>query len=209
MSNGFDVDVADDFEGESNFLSKPGTYHLVVEDVKVGIGPKGNAIEGATFSMAVIAGTVDSEKKKTFNHVIFFPRATHKDGGKFAGKVLSKFLLAVNQVNPADRGKKISVDPERIAGQQIVAAFVQGKENDQGKSYLEIYSAGLAVYHVDDPHVTGIPKDAAALTLIPKELRHDAKWFDQVYAKSGPVSPASKTDSAAATQQPKVDISSL
>jgi len=197
MSTEFEVEVADDFESESSFLSKPGTYHLVIEDVKVGVGPKGNAIEGATFSLSVYAGTVESEKKKTYNHVIFFPKATHKDGGKFATKVLSKFLLAANQVNPSDKGKRIAIDPEKLVAQQIVMSFVHGKPGDDGKSYLEVDNGGLAVYHIDDPHVAGIPKDTAAIGLLPKELRHDKAWFDQVYAKQKPA-PVSPTAQAAA-----------
>jgi hypothetical protein len=201
--SGFEVEVSDDFEGESSFLTKPGTYHVIIEDVKVGVGPRGNAFEGATVQLSVLAGTVESEVKKTFNHMIGFPKATDKDGGKFRTKVLSKFLLAANQVTPADKGKKIAVDPERLIGQQLVVTIDHGKKNDDGKSFLEIDNGGLAVYHVDDPNVAAFPKDQAALKVIPAGLRHDKAWFDQVYAKK----PAPVSTTTPAT--PAVDISQL
>lgn len=213
MSTGFEVEVPDDFESESNFLSQPGTYHCVIEDVKIGVGPKGNAYEGATVTLSVLDGTVPTEKKKTKAHMVGFPKATDRDGGKFRTKVLAKFLLAANQVDPSQKGKKISVDENLLVGQQVVASFEMSEKNDQGKQYLEIGNGGMNVYHVDDPHTEGIPKDKGALSLIPKELRHPKEWFDKVYAKKAPVassaSPAGQQSAASTAPVPKVDISQL
>lgn len=205
-SASFEFEVADDFEGESSFVSHPGTYHAIVEDVKVGVGPRGNAFEGSTVAVSVLAGNPADEAKKTFNHMLGFPRATDKDGGKFRTKVMSKFMLAVNQINPADRGKKATFDASKIVGQQFVMEIVHGRPNDQGKSYLEVGNGGLAVYHVDDPHVATVPKDQAALQLIPAALRHDAKWFEQVYTKAKPAAPAPVAPHAEAS---RVDLSQL
>lgn len=205
MSTGFEVEVPDSLESESNFLSQPGTYLFAIEDVKVGVGPKGNAMEGATIALVVLSGTVASEVKKTFNHMAGFPKATDKDGGKFRSKVLSRFLLAANQLNPSQKGQKIKVDENNLRGQMIVASLEMGDKKDNGKQYLEIGNGGMDVWHIDDPHVATIPKDAGALKLIPPALRHEKAWFDQVYAKPAPVS----SSSTQAAPPAAVDISQL
>ena len=113
MSTGFEFDVADDFESSNTFLEQPGTYHCIIEDVKVGVGPKGNAYEGMTIHMSVLAGANQNVTKKTFNHLIGYPKQTESDGGVFRRRVMPKFMLAANQITPADTGKKASLDPDR------------------------------------------------------------------------------------------------
>ena len=77
-----EFELTEDAVGESNFVDQPGTYHFQIMDVKESQGPKGNLIDGFTFTLSVLAGTVKSEVGKTFNLTMFKPKLTEKDGGK-------------------------------------------------------------------------------------------------------------------------------
>ena len=203
-ASSIDFDTPEDFDDGGQFLREPGTYHLAVQDVQVGTGPKGNAIDGFTVSMEVLAGTVPSEVKKSINVTFFNPKLTAKDGGTFQRKQQSKFLIAVNLLDPVNKGKRVSIDLQKAIGQQVVAAF-EIDDFQQDKKYLRLANAGMDCWHVDDPHATSIPKNEAAMKLIPKELRHDAKWFEAIYKKPTAAPTASGNGgrkATAASQQP-------
>ncbi len=192
MSNAMEFDVPDDFGDDGQFLRTPGIYHLAVQDVTVGAGPSGKAIDGFTVALEVLDGTVRSESGcteigNTINVTYFNPKLTEKDGGLFTRKKQSKFLVAVNALDPTLKGKKVSIDLEKVRGQQLIASLeVDDYNSQEGKKYLQVSGAGLDAWHVDDPRAAGIPKSPAALKLIPATLRHDAKWFEAIYAKRTP-----------------------
>ena len=185
MSTGYEyeVDVAEDFEGSSDFLNTPGKYHAVIMETKIGVGPKGKAYDGVTLSMSVLCGP---EEKKTFNHMVGFPSETDDDGGEFRRKVMSRTLVVTNLVNPTEKGKKAKVDFSKLDGQQIVVDMAFKKDRNSDKEYLNIGNSGLAIYHVDDPAVEKVPKNADALKLIPTEWRRKPEWFEQLKSKPKP-----------------------
>ena len=182
-ASSIDFDTPEEFDDGGQFLREPGTYHLAVQDVQVGTGPKGNAIDGFTVLMEVLAGTVPSEVKKSINVTFFNPKLTAKDGGTFQRKQQSKFLIAVNLLNPASKGQRVSIDLQNAIGKQVVAAFEIDDYQQGDKKYLRLANAGMDCWHIDDPHAAGIPKNEAAIKL-PGVIRHDAKWFDAIYKKT-------------------------
>jgi hypothetical protein len=184
-----DFDVPDDFGDDGQFLKEKGIYHCSVQDVMIGTGPSGKAIDGFSIQLGVLDGTVRNEQGctqvgRTISVTLFNPKLTEKDGGKFSRKKQSKLLIAVNALDPSKKGQKVQIDLNKIRDQQLVVSFeVDDYNSKDGKTYLQVANAGMDVWHVDDPHAKDIPKNLAALKLIPVGLRHDAKWFDAMYER--------------------------
>lgn len=200
--SGYEFEVSNDFESEGGFLRDKGWYHVIVENVAEGVGPKGNAFEGITLACSVMEG---EQKKKSFNHIVGFPKETDKDGGAFRRSIVSRLLLVTNVVNPAARGQKVSIDFQNMMGQQFIVEMVEEKDQHD-RPVLRVGNGGTAIFHVDDPRVSKVPKNAEALSMIPAQFRHDAKWFEAL--KPTPKKPAQQTPEQKAAQS-KVDINDM
>lgn len=181
--------------GDGNFLSKPGQYHCAIVDVKEGVGPKGKPIDGFCVTLSILAGTVAGEEGKTTNVMFFNPKLNSPNGGAFARKKQAAFAIASNLIDPAAFGKRVSVELKSAINHQLVAKFESSK-NDDGKEYIDL--AYSDIWHVDDPRCESVPKNAAALALVPKECRHDRAWFE-AWIKSAP---AAKSQAATAKAAP-------
>lgn len=206
MSTGFEyeMDVADSFESSSSFLDVEGKFHVIIEEPKVGVGPKGNAYEGVTLHMSVLEGP---EAKKTFNHCVGFPQETDKDGGVFRRSVMSRLLLVTNVIDPTQKGQKAKVDFAKLTGQQLIVEMKREKDKSD-KERLNVANGGMAVWHVDDPAVASVPKSADALKLIPANMRHDAAWFEAIKPK--PKTATGQSSSGSASSAPsRVNINEL
>lgn len=178
----FEMEMPDEFGGESNFLKEPGTYHCAVSQVLEGAGPKGGIIDGFTVGLDVLTGTVAGQEGKVINMTLFNPRLDQTDKGKaMARQKQGAFLIAANVVDPAQRGQRVQVDLQKAVGQQIVCKFAKD-EREGGGDYLQLSYADI--WHVDDPRCANVPKRADAIGMIPQHLRHDAAWFDQLRPKS-------------------------
>ena len=194
-ANSIDFDTPEDFDDGGNFVRQVGVYHFAMQSISVGSGPKGGAINGFMITAEVLGGTVASEVSHTINLVYFDPKLTDSDKKvALTKKQRAKLFIAIGLLNPNDKGKavKIELDEHKLRGRQFVARLeVDGYRSKEGQTYLEISNAELDIWHVDDPHAAGIPKNEAAIKLIPAALRHDAKWFEAIYAKKGATAPAS------------------
>jgi len=190
-----EFELTEDAVGESNFVDQPGTYHFQIMDVKESQGPKGNLIDGFTFTLSVLAGTVKSEVGKTFNLTMFKPKLTEKDGGKFSRLKQTALLVACNLVDPTALGKRVSIELRTAIGHQFVARL---ERDEQNTKYVRV--SGADTWHVDDPRAANVPKDDAALKLIPAGVRHPAEWFGALKKSAGNSGakphpqPQSKTD---------------
>lgn len=185
MSYEFDAPEQEEMSkgGEGNFLSKPGQYHLTILDVKEGVGPKGKPIDGFCVQVSVLDGTVPDQKHHTANIMFFAPKLTSKDGGAFLRRKMTAFGIATNLIDPSQLGKRVSVELKNAVNAQCVAKFELSK-GDDGKEYIDL--AYSDIWHVDDPRCESVPKDLAALSLLPKEQRHDRAWFDSWLKSSKP-----------------------
>ena len=174
-------------EGGGGFLEEAGTYHVVINEVLEGQSSKGAPIDGITVTFEVLAGTSKGQESKTKQESLFAPslkdvEKEQKNGSPcMARKKLGALLIATNLMDPAKLGQPINFEPSEMIGRQIVIKFDHQKEMDgEGKytvetKYLQISYSDI--YHVDDPAVASVPKNADALSLIPAEHRHDEAWF--------------------------------
>jgi hypothetical protein len=173
-------------ESESQFLSKRGTYHFAVIDADENPTWRSGKLkdqlkDGFEVEAAVQAGP---EKGKTHRFFLRNPNLAHKDGGRFCKVLQGMFLEAIAVVNPADRGKKVTIELARevngvkqtlIGGRQFIATL---KPSDDPK-YLEL--DGTKVWHVDDPSADPCERNQAALSpnLYPPKFRRDPKSFEK------------------------------
>jgi hypothetical protein len=159
--------TGDDWSG-SSFLDQPGTYHLAITAVDEAPAKRdGSLIDNAFFrmSVAVLAGTVPDQQDKTTDLTFFWPKPSDRDGGKFRTKQIDRCFSAAGLVTEDQKGKEVDIDLQLMVGRQVVAKL----DKSQDDKYLQLSFADI--YHVDDPAIKGIPKNAEALKLIPASQR--------------------------------------
>lgn len=185
-------------QGEGGGLREAGTYHVVVNDVREGESRNGKAIDGLTVTFEVFDGTVKGQGGKTHTESFFVP--TLQDDEKKAGMKLRKLTalaIAGNVMQPSQLGAELDIPFASMVGSQMVVKFDHQMEMDgDGKytipsKYLQVSYSDM--YHVDDPDVSGVPKSADAIGLIPKPHRHDESWF--AFKKRRAAKPVAKSRS--------------
>lgn len=97
-------------------------------------------------------------------------------------KKLAAFFIATDVLSPSDLGKPVAIDVEAAKGKQLIVEFDRQNDKDEktGKytvptKYIQISYANI--YHVDDPEVKDVPKNADAMGYRDASLKHDEKWF--------------------------------
>lgn len=170
---------------ESNFLSKPGTYHFAVMNADEnptyrGGDKKGQMMDGFEIEAAVQAGP---EAGKSHRFFVRNPNLAHKDQGVFCKALRGKWLEALALVDPSQRGKTVTIELVNASGQVMVMGrqFIATMEANKGqndKSYLDL--AGAKVWHVDDPNADKCERNQPALSpnLYPAKFRRDPKSFE-------------------------------
>lgn len=178
------------------FLSEPGTYHFCITDATESPTNKSGAlIDNAAFRVTVeaLGGTAAGQENKCCDLLFFHPKPTDKNEGAFARKKIDRFLLAVGLVGDDDKDREVDIDLAKCVGRQFVAKMEADEDNAR---FLRVAFADI--YHVDDPAVKAVPKNEAALKLIPASLRKIG---------SQPVKPAaSKSNGAAAKSADKKPV---
>lgn len=176
----FVYDAPEDFGGDGDFLTEPGTYHLLIQDVKVNETQGGKPHPGCVvFELAVLAGTVEGQEDKTLKLAFFPPKLDSKDQGAFARRKQGAMFVAAGLMRPDQKGQRVAFDPRSAIDRQIVATFEKG----QDEKYLDLRYSD--VWHVDDPRAAKYPKSAEAIRLIPTEQRHGESYFAPLFEKKG------------------------
>lgn len=195
----FSFDAPETTTGEGGGINEPGTYHVVINDVREGETSQGKPIDGLTIMVEVLAGTVNGQANKTRSEALFTPsmkdieRETQSGEPGMARKKLAALFIATNIMDPNQLGKSVSVDTAKMVGQQCVITFAHQMERDgEGKytiatKYIQISYSDI--FHVDDPAVKDVPKNPEALALIGKEHRHVGDWFGWKKKRPGQVKP--------------------
>ena len=191
---------ADDLHGGGDFLATPGTYHLLIDRMRVGLNIKDEPMDGTTVEATVLDGDVSGQAKKKINLTLWdikLDKPVEEQASTI--RCLTNFYLAANVLQPEDLGKEVDIKPEDSESHQVVIKlqYAQKKENGkwvEDKKFLRINFSD--VFHVDDPEVATIPKDQSALKVIDKKYRHDAAWFSfkEKKAAGGAAGDSSKGD---------------
>lgn len=210
-----EFDAPEDVKGEGgNFLDAPGTYHIVITDVKPGESQKGKPIDGFTFHFDVLAGTVDGCSGKSGSQSLFAPDLSKEQKSIDAAKrKLAAFFIATGVMTPDQLGKPVNIDESAANGKQLLVKFARKMEKDGEGNYtvetkfLEIHYSDI--FHVDDPEVKDIPKNADALGMIETKDRHPDTWFAFKEKKAATKSAAAESTSSTEAPAEPVDVAGL
>lgn len=174
-SGGFAYDEPEDLNA-SPWLSKSGTFHFLItaQDPAPLNKEKTSHIDGLKITIAVLAGTDGTQFQKQSEQILFRGKPTDKDGGKFANTKLHKLFVATGLKNGLNPGQKTALDTSLLVTRQFVAEI---EARDDGRGNVRHQIKGDRIYHVDDPEVANVPKNAEALNYIPAELRRSPSSF--------------------------------
>lgn len=169
-------------QGEGGTLDAPGTYHVVINEVLEGQTKKGKAIEGLTVTFEVLAGTEKGKEGKSHTESFFLPTMQDKEtSAAMKLRKITAMAVAGNVLAPEQLGTEAEIPFDSMVGSQMVVKFDHQMEMDGEGNYTVpsryIQVAYSDLFHVDDPAVKAVPKNADALGLIPKEHRHNEAWF--------------------------------
>jgi hypothetical protein len=188
----FVMETSEEIGGSASdlYLQQPGTYHCVVTDLQEGRGPKGNPINGFLVGLSVLDGTVEGQKDKQHNLLLFSPDLSKSQSSQeWSKKKQTAFVVATGLLDLSRLGQRVEIDLQQAVGRQIVLTFAENEHD--GKKNLELAYANI--YHVDDPRAAKFPKDKEALGIVPKSLRKPAEYFDGLLKKSNaPAKPQSR-----------------
>lgn len=192
------MDMPENFDSESNFLSEPGTYHVVVLHVdEQPVGKNQQLLDGFRVDFAVLDGTTPGQRDKQVELMFFRPKMTDKNNGEFAKRKQGRFALATGIIPRAEPGQRVTVDLQQAAGRQLVIEVERQTDQQTGQPTKFLQLAWANIWHVDDPAVAKIPKDATALSLLPASLRKKPSDFEKPKPAAN-----TKPDAGAGTAKP-------
>jgi len=202
-----------ELSGPSGFLEAEGRFHFHVDDLKVGLNSRDEPLDGTTVELSVLGGEVAGQEGKTVNVTLWdIDQSKSADEQKQTISRLYNFYIATNVLEPSALGSsEVEFDEKLAIGSQIVmrVGHKQKQITENGKKkwvrdpdakFLQI--AYSDIFHVDDPEVATVPKDANAISMIKAEHRHDKAWFGW---KSNKPAGASGSNGKAATAAKKSD----
>lgn len=166
-----DLDLSD-FQTEDDLAGydhpKPGTYHCAIEKVDAS---HEKYKTGIIVDFYILAGTVDKQVGKKFDHAFSDPSETHADGGKFSRKMLAKLGLSTGLIVPVQLGSKIPTPNwDDLVGRQLVVALRERKyKKKDGSEGTGVEIDGVNMFLVRDPKVEAVPKDKEALAMLGDE----------------------------------------
>ena len=178
-----EFDAPESFDQEGNRLQVDGKYHVLVLAIDENPTNKdGKLIDNAVFraSLSVLDGTTPGQKDKQMDLLFFAPKMTHKDRGEMARK---KIWFFANSIGCGEIvNGKMRLDFSLAAGRQCVAdiEISESKYTDASGAERTTHNPNIKfcnVYHVDDPRVKDVPKDAGSISLLPAELRKKPEDF--------------------------------
>lgn len=174
---------------DESYLDEPGTYHVLIKKSVEDEDSQGNCKEGAiAVKCEVLAGTSEKCAGKIFTLTLFPDGGTEKMT-EICQRAQAAYCFATNLVKPTDFGGEeldINVDAAvnsqcfvRLELQDVKGADgVWHKPGPDDKRFLRVSYDNF--FHVDDPKMSKMPRDAAAIAHIDPGCRLEAEVFEQL-----------------------------
>jgi hypothetical protein len=150
-------------------ISAEGQFHLVILSAEMNAkNHKGEDLGKMKLSGKVLNGTVESEKGKRHDFFI-----KHCPESSWEIQTRARLAAALNLLPAAAPGEEIEVAWPLAKSRQVVVT-VKASQGKGDKADMIYYNSNERIFHVDDPAVKEVPRDAIYLGLIPAE----ARWKD-------------------------------
>lgn len=205
-----EIDLPQNMETESNFLNEVGTYHVAVLNVDENPTTRDGApVDGFKVHFCAMDGTGAGQQKKEIELTFYNPKASDKNNGEFAKRKAARFAMATSILPQAQPGQRVTVNLQDALGRQLVIEVERKTDQATGQPSKFLQLAWANIWHIDDPAVSAVPKDAAALSLLPASLRRTPESFaTKETAKSQRQQPVGKQASKAnqANQPSQADV---
>lgn len=160
----------------SAHLNKAGKYHFNVVSIDEQATTKsGGLFDGWKVALSVLEGTEATKQYDLFLKNVDVTKS--ETAQKWAMNKQVAFIIAAGLATEADmQDKEIDIDLQLAVNRQIVAELEVDKTSTGDRIFLQL--AWANIFHIDDPRVVDVPKNAAALLMAPKSHRRDPKGFD-------------------------------
>lgn len=165
--------------GQGGFVDAEGTFHFNGVSFHINEKPDGKSYKGWTLLARVVGGTDETQVGKQMT--IYMGDKKPNGSETFWKDLRTRVLVACGFMKIEAMGKPVSFNPKEPGVFQFVAKVKANQDGDRtfyGMSYMDIY-------HVDDPEVAEVPKDAESLSFIDQSRRYtDPKVFERLNKKS-------------------------
>jgi len=191
---------------DEKYLDQPGTYHVLIKKSVEDEDSQGNCKEGAiAVKCEVLAGTSEDCVGRVVNLTLFPDGGTEKMTD-ICQRAQQAYCFATNLLK-ADHfgGEEIEINVEAALNNHCFMRLelqdVKGpdgtwhKPGPDEKRFLRVSYDNI--YHIDDPKMAEIPRDAAAISNIDPGCRLSAEVFQQLRG-GGAAKPSAKATSTAA-----------
>jgi len=170
------------YETGGDWITEPGTYHLVVTDAtETPVSKSGQQLDAFRVSCTAVEGTVrDANGKftqidKTIELLLWNPKLTDKNEGEFARKKQGRMLIALGLINENLKNQTAEIDLADAVGRNIIVTLEQRDGNDD-RQYLDIHFADI--WHIDDPAGAKFPRNDEVLKMAPASHRRAPGSFN-------------------------------
>lgn len=171
----FEAATDEEMAGGGAWLKEPGWYLLRVAELdEQPTSKEGKAIDGIRAGLVVASGP---QADKKFDLYVKNPNSAHKDGGRFASKIRTAFVLATGLISEEQLGKSVTIDPQQ-AVHRLVVAQIDHQKDQAGNptNFMELSYDNI--YHIDSPKAAKSGAlDQKVIGLVPKDHRRDPKSF--------------------------------
>lgn len=148
-----------------NFLNQAGRYHMVVNAVThPAYKSSGEAINNSYLGFELQVLAPESQRGKKFSLVLFRPKLSGKDGGKFSQKKIDRSLIAAGIMTKDQLGQQgIDLDLDKGAGSQVFIELEESDSSDSDQVFLEMSYANIFPAVANDSETADYPRDANVL----------------------------------------------
>lgn len=195
--------VPESYDSGPQYVDKEGRYHVQVLDITEGVNNNGKPIDGFHVRLGVVAGDNDDQIGRSCDISVFNPSGKSEKGDAISQRLQANFAIACNLFDPSAKkgGDEVEIDITKALHQQFIAHL--GFRESDGKKYVQFHYSD--VFHIDDPDVKSVKKDAKMLAILPPQLRKKPEFFSYK-AKKKPEAKKEMASAGASKSDQWVDL---
>ena len=158
------------------WLAKAGVYHVqIIHSTEQPTKKNGELIDGWGIKGKVL--TQGDEENKQFELTFYNARVTDTEEQQERSiRKQASLLIAAGLVTEAQMEQEVDFNVADLTNRQVIVDLEMYKPKDKDKEYLQLKFD--RVFHIDDPRMKAVPKNADAVKLLPATWRRKPESFD-------------------------------